>query len=47
VISYAIKSLGKIKSEKAITKIKVIYENTDKKYIIDAAQSFLLLMQQL
>ncbi|MCB2295399.1 HEAT repeat domain-containing protein [Clostridium algoriphilum] len=47
VISYAIKSLGKIKSEKAIIKIKGIYENTDKKYIIDAAQSFLLLMKQL
>ncbi len=47
VISYAIKSLGKIKSEKAILKIKCIYENTDKKYIIDAAQSFLLLMQRI
>ena len=47
VISYAIKSLGKIKSEKAITKIKYIYENTDKKYIIDAAQNFLLLMEQI
>ncbi|MGH4125313.1 MAG: HEAT repeat domain-containing protein [Clostridium sp.] len=45
VISYAIKSLGKIKSEKAITKIKYLYENTDKKYIIDAAQNFLLLME--
>jgi hypothetical protein len=45
VISYAIKSLGKIKSEKAITKIKYIYDNTDKKYIIDAAQRFLLLME--
>lgn len=47
VISYAIKSLGKIKSEKAIVKIKSIYKNTDKKYIIEAAQSFLLLMQKL
>ena len=47
VISYAIKSLGKIKSEKAITKIKYIYENTDKKYIIDAAQKYLLLMEQI
>ena len=47
VISYAIKSLGKIKSEKAITKIKYIYDNTDKKYIIDAAQKFLLLMEQI
>jgi len=47
VISYAIKSLGKIQSEKAIVKIKYIYENTDKKYIVDAAQSFLLLMEQL
>jgi len=47
VISYAIKSLGKIKSENAITKIKYLYENTDKKYITDAAQSFLLLMEQL
>ena len=46
VISYAIKSLGKIKSEKAIIKIKYIYDNTDKKYIIDAAQKFLLLMEQ-
>lgn len=46
VISYAIKSLGKIKSEKAIVKIKYIYENTDKKYIGDAAQKFLLLMEQ-
>ena len=44
VISYAIKSLGKIKSEKAIIKIKYIYENTEKQYIINAAQSFLLLM---
>ena len=47
VISYAIKSLGKIKSEKAITKIKYIYDNTDKKYILDAAQKFLLLMDQI
>lgn len=47
VVSYAIKSLGKIKSKKAITKIKYIHENTDKKYIIDAAQNFLLLMEQL
>jgi len=47
VISYAIKSLGKIKSENAIIKIKYLYENTDKKYITDAAQSFLLLMEQL
>lgn len=47
VISYAIKSLGKIKSEKAIAKIKCIYDNTDKKYIIDAAQKFLLLMEQI
>ena len=47
VISYAIKSLSKIKSKKAIVKIKYIYENTDKKYIVDAAQSFLLLMEQL
>ncbi|MBU3145013.1 HEAT repeat domain-containing protein [Clostridium sp. CF012] len=45
VVSYAIKSLGKIKSEKAITKIKYLYENTDKKYIIDAAQNFLSLME--
>jgi HEAT repeats len=47
VVSYAIKSLGKIKSEKAIIQIKYIYENTDKKYIIDSAQNFLLLMEQL
>ncbi|MCJ7690520.1 MAG: HEAT repeat domain-containing protein [Clostridiaceae bacterium] len=47
VISYAIKSLGKIKSEKAIIKIKYIHDNTDKKYIIDAAEKFLLLMEQL
>ncbi|MGH4137675.1 HEAT repeat domain-containing protein [Clostridium sp.] len=47
VISYAIKSLGKIKSEKAITKIKYLYENTEKKYIIDAAGNFLLLMEQI
>ncbi|MBK5242718.1 HEAT repeat domain-containing protein [Clostridium sp.] len=46
VISYAIKSLGKIKSEKAIIKIKYIHDNTDKKYIIDAAEKFLLLMEQ-
>ena len=46
VISYAIKSLGIIKSEKAITKIKHIYDNTDKKYIMEAAQKFLLLMEQ-
>jgi hypothetical protein len=46
VISYAIKSLGIIKSEKAITTIKHIYDNTDKKYIIEAAQKFLLLMEQ-
>lgn len=46
VISYAIKSLGKIKSEKAITKIKHIYDNTDKKYLTDAAQKFLSLMDQ-
>lgn len=46
VICYAIKSLSKIKSEKAITKIKHIYDNTDKKYIIEAAQQFLLLMEQ-
>ncbi|MFT5871286.1 MAG: HEAT repeat protein [Clostridium sp.] len=45
VICYAIKSLSKIKSEKAITKIKYISENTDKKYIIDATQQFLLLME--
>ena len=47
VISYAIKSLGKIKSEKAIIKIKYIYGNTEKQYIINAAQSFLLLMGQI
>ncbi|MBZ9608142.1 HEAT repeat domain-containing protein [Clostridium estertheticum] len=47
VISYAIKSLGKIKSEKAITKIKYIYDNAEKKYIIDAAERFLLLMEQI
>lgn len=47
VISYAIKSLGKIKSEKAIVKIKYLYKNIDKKYIIDAAQNFLLLMEQI
>lgn len=46
VISYAIKSLGKIKSEKAIEKIKYIYDHTDIKYICDAAQKFLLLMDQ-
>lgn len=46
VISYAIKSLGIIKSEKAITKIKYLYQITDKKYIINAAQKFLLLMEQ-
>jgi len=46
VISYAIKSLGKIKSEKAIMKITYINDNTDKKYIMDAAQNFLLLMKQ-
>lgn len=46
VISYAIKSLGKIKSEKAISKIKYISDNTDKKYIVDAAKNFLLLMEQ-
>jgi hypothetical protein len=45
VVSYAVKSLGKIKSEKAIEKIKYIHDNTDKKYIIDAAQQFLLLME--
>lgn len=53
VISYAIKSLGKIKSEKAISTIKHIYNNTDekyitdKKYIIDAAEKFLLIMEQI
>ncbi|MBW9157816.1 HEAT repeat domain-containing protein [Clostridium tagluense] len=47
VISYAIKSLGKIKSEKAIAKIKYLQDNTDKKYIVDAAQSFLILMEQI
>jgi HEAT repeat protein len=47
VISYAIKSLGKIKSEKAIVKIKYLYENIDKRYIIDAAQNFLSLMNQI
>lgn len=47
VISYAIKSLGKIKSEKAIKKIKYIQDNTDKSYIIDAAEKFLLLIKQL
>lgn len=46
VISYAVKSLGKIKSEKAIEKIKYIYDNSDKKYIIDAAEQFLMLMEQ-
>ena len=46
VISYAIKSLGKIKSQKAIAKIKHILDSTDKKYLIDAAQKFLLLMEQ-
>lgn len=45
VISYAIKSLGKIKSEKAITKIKYIRDNADKKYIVEAAQNFLSLME--
>ncbi|HEY8892382.1 MAG TPA: HEAT repeat domain-containing protein [Clostridium sp.] len=45
VISYAIKSLSIIKSEKAISKIKYICTSTDKKYIIDAAQRFLLLME--
>jgi HEAT repeat protein len=47
VISYAIKSLGKIKSEKAITKIRYIHDNTDKKYIAEAAEKFLLLMEQM
>jgi HEAT repeat protein len=47
VICYAIKSLGKIKSEKAIVKIKYLYENIDKRYIIDAAQNFLSLMNQI
>jgi hypothetical protein len=53
VISYAIKSLGKIKSEKAVSSIKHIYNNTDekyktdKKYIIDAAEKFLLIMEQI
>jgi len=47
VISYAIKSLSIIKSEKAISKIKYISTSTDKKYIIDAAQRFLLLMAQI
>ena len=52
VISYAIKSLGKIRSEKAVSTIKHIYNNTDekyitdKKYIIDAAERFLQLMEQ-
>lgn len=46
VISYAIKSLSKLKSEKAILKIKHLHDNTDKRYIIDAAQNFLLLMEQ-
>lgn len=47
VISYAIKSLGKIKSEKAISKVKYIYDHADKKYIIDAASQFLLLMEEI
>jgi len=53
VISYAIKSLGRIKSQRAISIIKNIYNNTDekyitdKKYIIDAAEKFLLLMEQI
>lgn len=47
VISYAIKSLGIIKSEKAIPKIKHINDNTDKKYIMDAAQKFLIVMKQI
>jgi HEAT repeat protein len=47
VISYAINSLGKIKSKNAITKIKYIHDNTEKKYIIEAAEKFLLLMDKL
>ncbi len=45
VVTYAIKSLGNIKSEKAMEKIKYLCHNTDKKYINDAAQKFLLLME--
>ena len=47
VVTYAIKSLGNIKSEKAMEKIKYLCHNTDKKYIIDAAQKFLLLMERI
>ncbi|SKA88367.1 Helix-turn-helix domain-containing protein [Clostridium sp. USBA 49] len=41
VVLYAIKSLNKIKSKKAIDKIKFIYENTSKEYLKKAAEEYL------
>jgi HEAT repeat protein len=41
VVLYAIKSLVKIKSEKALSKIKQIYVTTEKDYLKRAAEEFL------
>lgn len=41
VVLYAIKSLVKIKSEKAVNKIKQIYATTEKDYLKRAAEEFL------
>jgi HEAT repeat protein len=41
VVLYAIKSLVKIKSEKAVNKIKQIYVTTEKDYLKRAAEEFL------
>lgn len=41
VVSYAIKALEKIKSEKAIDKVKIIKEKWDKKYIKNACENYI------
>lgn len=41
VVMYTIKALAKIKSKKAIHKIEYIKNNTDKKYLREAAENFL------
>lgn len=46
VVMYAIKSLAKIKSERALNKIKDIYVSSDKDYLRRAAEEFILGFQQ-
>lgn len=41
VVMYAVNSLNKIKSKKAINKIKVLYSQTEKKYIKNAIEKYI------